>query len=100
MLFSPWEKSWSLEAFGAQLFELEPSSRLDWKGSSSHLKIERDFHHSRELGGLWTSPFARTKGSRSSWWVWPHQNESLPSQKRLGIAARVSLRASERGESC
>nr|CAD1837638.1 unnamed protein product [Ananas comosus var. bracteatus] len=63
------------EAFEPQLILLEPLSRLLWKGSSSPLELVRDFHHYRELGGLWAPSSAQTKAAWNSWWVWPHQNE-------------------------
>nr|CAD1830087.1 unnamed protein product [Ananas comosus var. bracteatus] len=64
--------------FGAQLIGLEPSSRWDWKGSSSHLEHVKGFlHYSltfKELGSLWAPSSAQTKAAWNSWWVWPHQN--------------------------
>nr|CAD1840550.1 unnamed protein product [Ananas comosus var. bracteatus] len=46
----------SKRAFGAQLVGLEPSSRLDWNGSSSHLRVERNFLHlARRLVGTFVS---------------------------------------------
>nr|CAD1829400.1 unnamed protein product [Ananas comosus var. bracteatus] len=73
--------SWSLgslgalkRAFGAQSIGLEPSSRWDWKGSSSHLELERNFLHYRELEGLWAPSFDEMKGFERTWWVSPHQN--------------------------
>nr|CAD1821705.1 unnamed protein product [Ananas comosus var. bracteatus] len=58
-----------LRAFGAQLIGLEPSSRWDWKGSSSHLELVRGFLHYRELGGLWALSSAQTNGREETWWL-------------------------------
>nr|CAD1823403.1 unnamed protein product [Ananas comosus var. bracteatus] len=78
-------------AFEAQSLGLEPSSRLDWKGSSSHLELERRLLLLRTYDYLPLSSFAHACEGRSLQAGTPEIAIAIHI-RRAGLGAEVDCR--------